>query len=120
MALLTPDTARLAAAKSAEARRTYAAERKNLASAIAELSHKQAAEQPAERTAKQFTDAIQVTLTQYMESTDFKARAALARAIRDLRETWHSITSTPRPGLAKGKPNANRRALNSASPDAPA
>lgn len=118
----TPEQAKAASVLAVKAR----AERKAYLQAHPEERNGHAKQLPvlsqSDPVAKRFMDAIKLTLDEYLEAekVDAKGRAALARAIRDLRETWHSITGQPRPGLAKGPVRPQRSPGTIPSPDNPA
>lgn len=62
--------------------------------------------------------AMQETLGQFRESTVPKDKAMLAKALRDLRETWHMVTGRPKPGMIKHVERAAMKQLPPA-PDTP-
>ena len=53
--------------------------------------------------------ACDETLDKLRRATEPIARAQLARALRDLRETWHMATGKPKPGQIKDGQYATRR-----------
>ena len=59
---------------------------------------------PAAEDAQRIAHAIYDTYDQLDKCKDPKGRALLARALRNLRETWHLVTGQARPGLAKPLP----------------
>lgn len=116
MALITPATARENAAKAHAARRANQA----LARIAAEQPEAQRIEpQPQPQFADTFTEDIvhaqNETLTKLREATEPRDRACLARALRDLRETYHLVTGEARPGIKKG--DGQRRRTTGPSPD---
>jgi hypothetical protein len=61
--------------------------------------------------ASALSHACDETLALARKSRIPQERAQLARALRDLRETWHLVTGKPKPANAKAEPNKPRREL---------
>lgn len=51
------------------------------------------------------------TLDRIIKTANPQARAQLARALRDLRETWHMATGKPKPGMTRPESGPQRRAV---------
>lgn len=93
----TVETARQAGLKSVQVRRERAIERARIP-IVSPVN-------PVEVIADPFCEALACacgeTLKKLREATEPIHRAQLARALRDLRETWHLATGKPRPGLTR-------------------
>ncbi len=120
--VLNTETAKIAAAKSAEARKRYAAERKQTSMLIElQTEHNVAealAEQPKDPLEAKFARALEKTLDDFLASPDATERAKNARSMREVRETYHLWSGQPKPGTIK--PTSNRPRQQSRDlPDGP-
>lgn len=60
------------------------------------------------------------TLRDLRKTKDAREKASLARALRDLRETWHMATGIPKPGnLKPSAPRQTRQPLPDPKPAGP-
>lgn len=91
-----PETGRAAAALSVVSRRAKRA---------AILQTQAIASQPhvdeTDPFVSELARAQALTLDRFIKAQDPRDKAQLARALRDLRETWHMVTGTPKPGMTK-------------------
>ena len=62
-------------------------------------------------TLQPLADALSKTLTLMAKEDDAKARAFHARALKDIRDTWHMITGQPLPGRTKPPPERRGRVV---------
>lgn len=105
MPVFTVETARQAGLKSVEARKQRALERDQVPLVLPE--------NPVEHASDPFCDALASacgeTLHNLRTSKKPMEKAQLARALRDLRETWHMATGKPKPGMLKPGSAVERR-----------
>lgn len=104
MALFTVESARQAGLKSVQIMRQRKLERASLP--LPTLAPTPEEPDPFART---LGEACAETLERLRKATKPIERAQLARALRDLRETWHLATGKARPGITRGDQPARTR-----------
>jgi len=121
--VLNSETAKIAAQKSIEARRRYAAERKQAAMLLELQAETKRVEAPVEQLqsayAAELVRAQSELLAELLVTPQAKDKAALSQAIKNLKESWHMETGKPKPGTIKPVSARPRQSPAHESPDAP-
>jgi hypothetical protein len=117
--VLNTETAKLAAQKSVEARRRYAAERKQAAMMLKLQEANKVPEAPVEQLqsayALELVRAQAELLAELRATPQAKDKAALSQALKNLKESWHMETGAPKPGTIKPERQSSRQQVKQPS-----
>ncbi len=88
---------------------------KQLARQQSQVAPEQPAITPASPLENKFARALEDTLDSYLAEQDATERAKIARAMREIRETYHLWSGQPKPGTIKPERQSSRQQARPAS-----